>query len=292
MTTETNTAALPTGKIGDLEISRMMLGGNLLSHYHHCRDQHYVFKLVEHYNTPEKVLETLAIAEEHGINGMNIHTVDWVHQLMKQHRDRGGKMQWILCATASTEGDDLPAYREEIMRLAELGADAFYVWGCHSDGLVADGKIDVIGKCLDIFRECGLPAGVGAHDLEVIKASEANGLNPDFYVKTFHHHDYPSGPQVPPDQLEHATDEHIGYWDRDPAGTAKFMETVDQPWIAFKTMAAGTIPPESALKYIFENGADFVFFGMFDYEIAGDVELASTILTEQLAKDRARPWCG
>jgi len=292
MPKQTNTAALPQGRIGHLEISRVMLGGNLISHYHHCRDQHYVFRLVEHYNTPEKILETLAVAEENGINAMNIHTVDWAHQLMKQHRDRGGKMQWILCATADVADPKLKAYREEIMQQRELGADAFYVWGCHSDPLAADGKIDVIGKCLDIFREAGVPAGVGAHDLEVIKACEANGLDPDFYVKTFHHHDYPSGPKAPPDQLEHATDEHIGYWDRDPAATAEFMQTVDKPWIAFKTMAAGTIPPDSALKYIFENGADFVFLGMFDYEIAPNVETASAILAAQLGKDRARPWCG
>ncbi|MHC4562757.1 MAG: hypothetical protein ACYS8X_08315 [Planctomycetota bacterium] len=292
MTTETNTAALPTGRIGDLELSRVMLGGNLISHYHHCRDQHYVFKLVEHYNTPEKILDTFATAEQHGINGMNIHTVPWAHQLMKQHRDRGGKMQWLLCSTADYEGEGMPAYREEIMQQAELGADAFYVWGCHSDPLVANGRIDVIGKALDIFRECGVPAGIGAHDLEVVKAAEANGLNADFYVKTFHHHDYPSGPQVPPDQLEHATDEYIGYWDRDPAETARFMQTVDKPWIAFKTMAAGTIPPKDALEYVFANGADFVFFGMFDYEIAGDMEIAAEVLADRLRKDRARPWCG
>jgi len=292
MPTQTNTSALPIGRIGDLNISRLMLGGNLISHYHHCRDQHYVFNLVAHYNTPQKILETLAVAEENGINAMNIHTVDWAHQLMRQHRNRGGRMQWILCPTASTDGDDPLVYREEVMRLAELGADAFYVWGCHSDPLLAAGKIDVIGRCLDIFRQCGVPAGVGAHDLEVIKASEAAGLGPDFYVKTFHHHNYPTGPKVSPDELQYATDEHVGYWDKDPQATAEFMAGVEKPWIAFKTMAAGTIPPEDALKYVFANGADFVFFGMFDYEIAKDVEIASAVLVEQLGRQRARPWYG
>ncbi len=287
MSSEAVTAALPTGRIGELELSRMMLGGNLLTHYHHCRDQHYVFRLVEHYNTPEKVLETFAIAEDNGITGMNVHTVDWVHQLLVEHRKRGGKLQWALCPTADTAAEP---YREEVLRLAEMGADAFYVWGCHSDGLVAGGQIDVIGRCLDIFRECGVPAGVGAHDLNVIKASEAEGLDPDFYVKTFHHHDYESGPNRDPSQLEWATEENIGYWDRDPAETAAFMQTVEKPWIAFKTMAAGTIAPDSAFEYVFEHGADFIFAGMFDYEIAGDVEIAARIINEKLAGSRARPW--
>jgi len=285
---DTVTAALPTGKIGQVEVSRLMLGGNLLTHYHHCRDQSYVFRLVEHYNTPEKVLETLAVAEEHGVTGMNVHTVDWTHELLVQHRRRGGKMKWILCPTANTK---LPAYREEVLRLAEMGADAFYVWGCHSDGLVAGGQIDVIGRCLDIFRECGVPAGVGAHDLAVGQAAEAD-LDADFYVKTFHHHDYESGPDCDPAELAWATDEHVGYWDRDPAATAAFMAGVDKPWIAFKTMAAGTIPPDSAFEFVYENGADFVFAGMFDYEIAGDVEIAAAILNAKLANGRARPWHG
>ncbi len=290
MSNETNT--LPTGKICDLELSRVMLGGNLISHYHHCRDQHYVFRLVEHYNTPKKIVETFVEAEKHGITGMNIHSVPSAHQLMRQHRDDGGKMQWVLCACADIRDPNLVEYREEIMRTVELGADAFYVWGCHSDPLAAEGNVDVIGKCLDIIRQAGVPAGVGCHDLEVVKASESAGLNPDFYVKTFHHHDYESGPKVSASELVHVSDENIGYWDRDPEATAKFMQTVDKPWIAFKTMAAGTIPPESALKYIFENGADFVFFGMFDYEIDGDMEIARKVLAEQLGKDRARPWCG
>ena len=288
MSSETATATLPTGKIGEVEVSRLMLGGNLLTHYHHCRDQGYVFRLVEHYNTPEKVLETLAVAEDHGVTGMNVHTVDWTHELLVQHRKRGGKMRWILCPTADTKLDD---YREEVLRLAEMGADAFYVWGCHSDGLVAGGEIDVIGRCLEVFRECGVPAGVGAHDLAVIKAAEAD-LNADFYVKTFHHHDYESGPNCDPSELEWATDENIGYWDRDPAATAAFMAEVDKPWIAFKTMAAGTIAPDSAFEYVYENGGDFIFAGMFDYEIAGDVEIAAKILTEKLANGRARPWHG
>ncbi len=42
---------LPMGKIGDMEISRLMLGGNLLTHYTHSRDLKYVYSLAKHYNT-------------------------------------------------------------------------------------------------------------------------------------------------------------------------------------------------------------------------------------------------
>jgi hypothetical protein len=35
--------ALPHGKIGKLEVSRLILGGNLLTHYTHSRDLKYVY---------------------------------------------------------------------------------------------------------------------------------------------------------------------------------------------------------------------------------------------------------
>ena len=68
------------------------------------------------------------------------------------------------------------------------------------------------------------------------------------------------------------------------------MKTVKKPWIAFKTMAAGAIPPQSAFRYAFLHGADFVLAGMFDFEIAEDAWIVKDILGSQ--PKRARPWRG
>ncbi|MCP4455806.1 MAG: hypothetical protein GY809_30475, partial [Planctomycetes bacterium] len=57
---------LPQGKIGDLNVSRILLGGNLLTHYTHSRDLKYVYNLTAHYNTEAKIHETMALAEAHG----------------------------------------------------------------------------------------------------------------------------------------------------------------------------------------------------------------------------------
>lgn len=66
------------------------------------------------------------------------------------------------------------------------------------------------------------------------------------------------------------------------------MKQVKKPWIAFKTMAAGAIPPGDAFNYVFANGADFVLAGMFDFEIAEDVQIACDSFEK--ARNRERPW--
>jgi hypothetical protein len=77
-------------------------------------------------------------------------------------------------------------------------------------------------------------------------------------------------------------------WCPTPEAVIETMESVKKPWIAFKTMAAGAIPPRSAFQYALEGGADFVLAGMFDFEIAEDVQ----VMNETLANcpKRIRSW--
>ena len=72
--------------------------------------------------------------------------------------------------------------------------------------------------------------------------------------------------------------------------TAEFMQNVKVPWIAFKVMAAGAIPPEDGFMYAFQNGADFICVGMFDWQVEEDARIAIKSVAE--AKGRKRPWFG
>jgi len=65
------------------------------------------------------------------------------------------------------------------------------------------------------------------------------------------------------------------------------MRSVEKPWIAFKVLAAGVIQPEIGFRYAFENGADYICAGMFDFQIAEDAAIARSILGDVR---RARPW--
>jgi hypothetical protein len=261
------------------------LGGNLLTHYTHSRDLQYVYNLCAHYNTDEKILETLALAEQHGINTLAVHTAAGIVDLLKRYRyDRGGKIQWIICPTAPAEGD-LAAYAKQVRELADDGAEAIYLWGVTADKLVTQGRVDLMAKAVSIVKDQGLPSGVGAHDLNVVIECEKNRIGADFYIKTFHHHNYPSAPK--PEQLRGPNNEVPGYWCRNPEEVIAFMKGVEKPWIAFKVMAAGAIPPKDAFGYVFERGADHILAGMFDFEIAEDVGIAKNVRANV---NRTRPW--
>ncbi|MDP6522797.1 MAG: hypothetical protein QGI24_05740 [Kiritimatiellia bacterium] len=276
---------IPKGKIGDLEISRLLLGGNLLTHYTHSRDLKYVYKLAALYNTDEKILETLATAEENGVDTLVIHTVPRALSVLKKHRQRGGKMKWIICTTANID-DKLEAYTKSVRQLVDDGTDAIYLWGVRADQLAAKGRMDLIARTVEIAKDLGVPSGVGAHDLNVIKKCEESKIDNDFYIKTLHHHQYPSAPRS--DELRGAYAENPGYWCNDPKAVVDFMKGVKKPWIAFKVMAAGAIPPANAFKYAIQSGADFVLAGMFDFEIKDDAQTLKGLLAKNLPRER--PW--
>ncbi len=276
---------LPKGRIGNLRVSRLLLGGNLLTHFTHSRDLKYVYNLTAHYNTEEKILDTMAVAEAHGVDTLVIHTAPGIMSVLKKYRyERGGKMKWIICPTAPVEAQ-LKAYGEQVRQLADEGADAIYLWGVQADSLVSQGKVNLIAKAVEIAKDYGIPSGVGAHDLRVIMECEENQIDADFYIKTLHHHNYPTAPK--PNELTKAVSEVLGYWCNNPQKVINFMKGVEKPWIAFKVMAAGAIPPADAFQYAFESGADHILAGMFDFEIAEDVLIAKTAMTKV---KRTRPW--
>jgi len=280
--------AVPKGRIGKLEISRLMLGTNIITHHVHARDLQFVRNLSRHYNSEERVMATFAEAEARGVNTFMTHNDETVVRLFREFRKRGGKMNWII-APDGKESREAEVFSGAVQRLVDAGADALYLHGAISDPLIKRKQFSFLTELVAMMQATGLPTGVGAHDLEVVKACEAAKLSCDFYFKTFHHHKYPTAPEAKDIKGPHAESPH-GYWCAYPEETAAFMKTVKKPWIGFKVMAAGAIPPRNAFEYAYKNGADFILAGMFDFEIAEDAQIATEVLAG--IKNRARPWCG
>jgi hypothetical protein len=85
---------------------------------------------------------------------------------------------------------------------------------------------------------------------------------------------------------------HDNSWCNDPQAVIDFMATVKKPWIAFKILAAGAIPPRAGFPYAFNSGADFILVGMFDWQIEEDAKLARRVVAAVASADskRTRPW--
>jgi hypothetical protein len=66
------------------------------------------------------------------------------------------------------------------------------------------------------------------------------------------------------------------------------MGQVQKPWVAFKVLAGGAIPPKDGFQYAFDNGADFICVGMFDFQIVEDVNITLEALSK--CSRRNRPW--
>ena len=264
---------IPHAKIKDLEVSRVILGGNLIGGWAHARDLIYVSSLVKAYHHKWKVFETLALAEKCGINTFLTNPVlcETINEYWKQ---KLGKIQFISDCGGSPK--DLP---ELIKRSIDNGAAACYVQGGTADRIVELKQVDLIGKALDLIRQHGRVAGIGAHKLATVKACVEAGLKPDFWMKTLHEANYFS--YTPQEKCDNV-------WCDNARETIAFMHAREEPWIAFKTLAAGAIHPRNGFRFAFKNGADFICVGMYDFQMVENANLALSVLSE--CRQRERPW--
>lgn len=274
------------GKIKEKEFSRLILGGNLLSGWAHSRDLIYVSQLVRAYHTKEKIFGTLLMAEKCGINTLLTNPV--LAQLINEYWDRNiGNIQFISDCAGLTYDDKgrhaMPfnQYMDKIQEAIDRGACACYIQGETADFYMQNGLEAQLEKAVQKLVDNNVVWGIGAHHIETIKACVDAGFDPDFWMKTLHHLNYWSAGHK---------EWHDNKYCFKPEDTINYMESLEQPWIAFKVMAAGSIHPKEAFRYAFEKGADFVCAGMYDFQMVEDVNIAYDVLQDKSLMNRKRTW--
>jgi hypothetical protein len=279
---------LPCGMLGKAKISRLLLGGNLISGFMHCRDLKYVNSLFRAYATEEKIIETLKIAEECGINTV-FETGGRFVELY--NRKYNGHMQFIPHIQIEL-GQSEAALKDHIKAQYDTGAVALYVWGVAADAAIKRGGVAEIARAVELAKKYDIAVGVGSHSLQVPVECEKHGVPCDFYVKTFHSDEYPSA--TPKEQrkdfmwMDGGPGWYDNMWCINVQETIDFMKSVNKPWVAFKVLAAGAILPQQGFQHAFKNGADFIAVGMLDFQLRANSELVTQVLRRN--QQRERPW--
>jgi hypothetical protein len=303
---------LPKGKLGKYEISRLIVGCNPMGGWSHSRDLRYVGALSKNYHTPAKMKEIWALAEQAGINFANLELFQY--KIFNEYKkETGSKMLNVRQCSIGQPNDRLATVKEAV----DLGADFIYIQGANAENLYKSGALDVLGQALEYVHSQKMLFGIGAHSIMTVIESRKLGIKPDFYYKTIHHDNYwsatPRGsrvefkpykagvaeerrqyqrstvlagsPNAPRVDRNSSLD---NMWDQFPEQTIETFKSIDVPWFGFKVMAAGALTPQDGIRYAFENGADFVCAGMYDWQIIEDVNTTIEILGS-LGK-RERPW--
>ena len=293
---------LPMGRIGNVKISRVIIGSNLFGGGAHSRNLKYVSDLMSRYFTEEKILDTLQLCEANGIN-TNVGGDEIVKLYNKK---RGGKMQVIgqldpghfdWSVDKNTDGmisitkEDI---RETVEEAARNGCVGAHLLGCRGDRWVKVKRFDMLAEFVSCVKKNGMFAGIGGHDKRVPMECEKAGIDVDFYFKTIHPESY-WGAIKEEDKKPFVVDSFGPYdndcmWELYPQETIDFMKTVKKPWIGYKVLAAGAVQPKEAFQFAFENGTDFACVGMFDWQVRDNVLTAKKILAKDEVKNRARRW--
>ena len=278
---------MPCGRLGEAIVSRLVFDGNPLVGNVHSRDLAYVSRLAQTYQTPERLLETLQLAEAAGINTV----LGWGEECVGKYNASGGKMQFIARLSPGLADNKLA---EAIKQNIDSGAIAHFTDPCETDRLVRQDGVGRLAKVIEAAAEFDLPVGIGTWAMPVVAVCESGKLPLDFYVKSFHSDGYPTSRPTP----AAVRDEYIqftpGYFDNiwcaHPDRVIEAFQSIAKPWLATKVLAAGAIDTRGGLTYALEQGgADFASVAMFDFLIAPNAQTVKRIVP-RADKKRSRPW--
>jgi hypothetical protein len=265
---------LPTIRLGDLEVSRLIAGGNPMGGYAYSTSN--LSRFMQEYYTPETTADFLLDCEEEGITAWQSHYSEKLSEALILARDRGSRIKWI--ALIGHE-------REDLGEVLKLKPAAVAHHGGVTDRLMRSGKQQQIHDFVKRVKDAGLPAGVSTHSPQNLRELDQAGWENDFFMGCFY---YLSRSQEELRTL--SSEKHVGYaWiQSDPERMTSQMSQVQRPCLGFKILGAGRLcggrnkdmkSTEQAFAFAFERikPSDGVIVGMFPVytdEVAEDAGFA------------------
>ncbi len=248
---------LPTMKIGDIEVTRLIVGSNPFtgkSHLDKATDSD-----MKDYFTEEKAYEMLDRCVDAGINAVQSRGNMPTMGLIFRYRNAGGKLMWL-----AQTGKNLTTYEEELDELMKYAPSAVCIHGELADDLYLSGNIDKLGGLLDKIRRKNIPCGICAHFPEVLAYAEEKGLKPDYYMASLYN-------LSQPDRSHDVNPTGERFEDSDIPKMYQVIRNLSAPTFALKILGAGRrCADQEQVRNAFIEAfksmkpGDGVLVGMFD----------------------------
>jgi hypothetical protein len=242
---------LGTVRLGDLEVSRFIIGGNPFSGFAHQTPERA--HEMKHYYTTARIKETLKEAERVGIDTFIGRADNHIIRVLMEYWDEGGTIQWVAqtCPGIGT-------MERGVANAVGGGAKGCFLHGGEMDYRVVNGKTDDVAGAVEKIRGAGMPAGTAGHNPKVFAWAEEN-LDLDFYMCSY----YNAAHRDKNAELQSGQPEWFNDEDRDIM--VNVIQGLSRPAIHYKVMAAGRNDSKEALEFVAQHlrPQDAVCVGVF-----------------------------
>jgi len=263
--------AIETVKLGDLEVSRFILGGNPpsgFSHWNAAMDEEQ-----KHYYTCDRIKAVYREAERLGVTTHVGRADHHIMRVLTEYWDEGGKIQWI-AQTCPELGMPERGAQNGIRN----GAKAVFIHGGQMDHKQIHNRLEDIPPVINMIHDAGLPAGVAGHQTNVFEWAEEH-LDCDFYMCSYY------DPVLRDKTPEHLADSDENFDDADRERMTQMIQKLSKPVIHYKVLASGRHDPKEAFRYTASKmrPGDAVCVGIYPKERPNELEEDVGLLEEALS---------
>jgi hypothetical protein len=168
-------AALPTIQLGPHRLSRLVAGSNPILGYSYLGP--HTDRQMKDYFTTERTAEFLQNCEHAGITAHQFADVSRALPYLRLLRERGSKLQFF----------GLHDQREKLREAIALTQPIAMVHhGGVTDRLFAEGEAGQVHDFVKTAHDCGVLAGVSAHNPDCIQRIADEGWEVDFFMTCFY----------------------------------------------------------------------------------------------------------